>query len=108
MHNNQVSIIVAGLLLLSFFLFMGGYFLGQKNAITAFSNKIEQESFSDQIYSSMCSLSDNGQVEEDGQENEEKLMLTISGVSRFRKQDRSRSFSRATRGSATIFCWRCN
>ena len=71
MHNKQVSLMVASLLMLSFFLFMGGYFLGQKNAIATFSNKIDQESFSDQIYSSMCSLSDNGTIEEDSQENEE-------------------------------------
>lgn len=71
MHSRQVSLIVASLLLLSFFLFMGGYFLGQKNAVMAFSNKIDRESFGDQIYSSMCSLCDNGDVEgEDEQEDE--------------------------------------
>jgi len=69
--NRQVSIVIAGLLLLSFFLFMGGYFWGQKNATTAFSNRIDQESFGDQIYSSMCSLCDSGDVEEDGSESEE-------------------------------------
>ncbi|MDR3550434.1 MAG: hypothetical protein P4L31_03405 [Candidatus Babeliales bacterium] len=71
MHSRQVSLIVASLLLLSFFLFMGGYFLGQKNAVRAFSNKIDQESFGDQIYSSMCSLCDNGDVEDgDSQDGE--------------------------------------
>jgi len=36
--------------------------------VSAFANKIEQESFSDQIYSSMCSLCDNGEVEENAEE----------------------------------------
>lgn len=67
--NRQVSLIVAGLLVMSFFLFVGGYFWGQKNAATSFSNKIDQESFGDQIYSSLCSLCDNGDVEEDGDED---------------------------------------
>lgn len=71
MHNRQVSILISALVLFSFFLFMGGYFLGQKNAATTFSNKIDQESFGDQIYSSMCSLCDSGDIEEDSSENEE-------------------------------------
>lgn len=62
---RQVSWIVASIILANFCLFMGGYFLGQKNAITTFSNKLEQESFGDQIYSSMCALCDSqGETEE--------------------------------------------
>ena len=68
MQNRQLSWIVALIILVNFCLFMGGYFLGQKNVVSAFSNKIEQESFSDQIYSSMCSLCDNGEVEENAEE----------------------------------------
>lgn len=70
--NRQLSWVVASVILLNFCLFMGGYFLGQKNAVSDFSDKIEQESFSDQIYSSMCSLCDSGEVEESS-ENEEEV-----------------------------------
>lgn len=65
MRNRQLSLVVAAVLLMNFGLFMGGYFLGQKNAIALFSSRMDQESFGDQIYSSLCSLCDDGQIEED-------------------------------------------
>ncbi len=62
---RQVSWVVASIILVNFCLFIGGYFWGQKSAITTFSNKLEQESFGDQIYSSMCGLCDSqGEIEE--------------------------------------------
>lgn len=69
-HNRQLSLIVAGAIFLSFFVFMGGYFWGQKNVVESFANKIGQDSFSDQIYSSVCSLCDNGNIEDtEGEED---------------------------------------
>lgn len=68
--NRHISFVVAGLLFVSFCVFMGGYFWGQKNAVESFTNKIGQESFSDQIYSSVCSLCDNGDIENNGEAEE--------------------------------------
>ena len=70
MPTRQVSLVVAAFLLLSFLLFMGGYFLGQKQVIAGFSDKIEQESFSDHIYSSMCSMVDTTQDDQEIEEGE--------------------------------------
>lgn len=71
MPSSQASMVVASLMLLSFVLFVGGFFWGQKNAIASFTNKIEQESFGDQIYSSLCSLCDSqGDTEEGVGEND--------------------------------------
>ncbi|KIX85025.1 hypothetical protein J120_03675 [candidate division TM6 bacterium JCVI TM6SC1] len=39
-------------------LFLAGYFWGHKTALTTFTNKMEQDSLADQIYSSMCTLYD--------------------------------------------------
>jgi hypothetical protein len=51
--NRQLSLIVAGLLFLAFSIFMTGYFLGKKNVVEQFSEKIQQEAFADQVYTSV-------------------------------------------------------
>lgn len=56
--NRHLSFIVAGLLFLSFFLFMTGYFLGKKTMAAHFSDKIQQEACADQIYTSVL-IADN-------------------------------------------------
>ena len=71
---RQMSLAVAALLALSFFIFMTGYFLGKRKAIQEFSYHVDQESLADQIYSSMCVLydakDDNEDEEEVSEENE--------------------------------------
>jgi hypothetical protein len=69
---RQISLLSSGILLSCFFIFISGYFLGKKNASEQFLYKIEQESLADQIYSSMCILSDKDEIEsnEDGDANE--------------------------------------
>jgi hypothetical protein len=78
-HNNdfifkltmrQLSLAVAALLAFSFFIFIAGYFLGQKRAVEEFSHKLDQDSLADQIYSSMCVLYDVKDENEDGVEND--------------------------------------
>ncbi len=70
LSNRHASFVVSGTLFFSFVVFMGGYFLGQKNAINHFSNKVEQESFADQLYSSMCMMHENKDNEiNEGEEN---------------------------------------
>lgn len=58
-NNRQMSWILSGFILISFFTFMSGYFLGQKKGVEKFTQKMEQESLSDHIYSSMCALYEN-------------------------------------------------
>lgn len=70
MYNRQVSLMVAALIALAFCIFLGGYFLGQRNFFTTFAGKIEQESFGDQVYSAMCAMCDNGDVEESSEDEE--------------------------------------
>jgi hypothetical protein len=71
---RQLSLVVAALLGLSFFIFISGYFLGKKKAAEEFSYRTDQESLADQIYSSMCVLydaKDENDEEEDSQEENE-------------------------------------
>lgn len=68
--QRQLSLLVAGLLAFSFFIFIGGYFLGKKRAAEEFSYKADQDSLADQIYSSMCVLYDTKDESEDSEENE--------------------------------------
>lgn len=79
MPSRQVGLILAALILAGFVLFAGAFFWGQKNAITSFTNKIEQESFGDQIYSSLCSLCDSqGDTEESEENSEERADLEMT------------------------------
>ncbi len=56
---RQASIVSACAILIMFFIFIAGYFYGQKRAAEQFTYRIDQESLADQIYSSMCGLYDN-------------------------------------------------
>ena len=73
LNQRQLSLLVAGLLALSFFIFISGYFLGKKRAAEEFSYKADQESLADQIYSSMCVLYDAKDESEDVEENEQEV-----------------------------------
>lgn len=53
---RHVSWAVSSFLLVCFFVFISGYFLGKKKAAEKFYSKVKEESFSDQIYYSMCSM----------------------------------------------------
>lgn len=57
--NRHVSWALSIILLLNFFLFMTGYFLGKKQAVDHISYKIDQESLTDHVYSSMYALYDS-------------------------------------------------
>lgn len=73
--QQQLSYAVAALLALSFFIFIGGYFLGKQKATEEFSHKIDQDSLADQIYSSMCILYDAKDENDDGEENESEIEI---------------------------------
>lgn len=57
--QKKISWMLSAAVLIIFFVFMTGYFLGQQRALDLFTQKIEQESLADQIYSSLCVLYDN-------------------------------------------------
>lgn len=57
--SRRFSWMVSGFLMLSFFIFMAGYFLGQRKVLADFSCKVEQESLGDAIFSSVYSLYTN-------------------------------------------------
>jgi len=68
--GRQVSWSVSSGIMLCFFVFISGYFLGKKKAVEKFYKKIEQDSFADQIYYSMCSMYDKGDLKQaDGQDS---------------------------------------
>jgi len=52
--NRQLSSIVAFIMLIPFVSFLAGYFFGGQHSAEEFTSKIEQESFTDQIYASLC------------------------------------------------------
>jgi hypothetical protein len=71
--KRQTSRIVALLLLIAVFVFVGGYFWGQRVAIDQLLNTIERDSFADQIYYSMNSLYDQKDGESgDGDSGEDE------------------------------------
>lgn len=51
--SKQTAWIVSAFLLVLFFVFMVGYFLGRHQAVEQFSHALDQESISDKIYSSL-------------------------------------------------------
>lgn len=57
-RNKQLSWMLSGAIVVCFFVFMTGYFIGEQHSLYLFTQKIEQESLSDQIYSSLCVLYD--------------------------------------------------
>ena len=56
--SRHVSMLTASLLMMFFVTFLSGYFFGKKFMVEQFVAKIEQDSFADQIYSSLCALSE--------------------------------------------------
>ncbi len=58
LDKHQASRLVALLLLIACFVFVAGYFWGQRTAIDQLLNSVERDSFADQIQYSMCSMYD--------------------------------------------------
>jgi len=58
--NRHVSWILSFFIIMSFFVFIAGYFFGKKKAVEKFYKKIDQDSLADHIYYSVCSIYDNG------------------------------------------------
>ncbi len=62
---RQLSFVVAGNIILLFTAFILGYFWGQRYAVEQFVDKIDNDSFADQISSSLFSLQKNSAIPED-------------------------------------------
>ncbi len=75
---RQLSLAIASLLAFSFFIFISGYFLGQKRAAQDFVYRADQDSLADQIYSSMCVLYDPKEEEEPESSEEAETSETES------------------------------
>lgn len=58
-NNRHMSWAISIILLLIFFVFMAGYFFGKKKVIDQLNYKIDQDSLTDHIYSSMYALYDS-------------------------------------------------
>lgn len=75
LNKNQTSRIVALLLIIACFIFITGYFWGQRTAINQLLNSVERDSFADQIHYSMCAMydqKDDENNESDASTNDEE------------------------------------
>ncbi|MFI5332798.1 MAG: SPOR domain-containing protein [Candidatus Babeliales bacterium] len=77
--NRHASWAVSLAIIWSFFVFISGYFLGQRAVLEQFATRLEQDSLSDKIYSSLCTLyevdneaevNDTGGSSEEGEEGQ--------------------------------------
>jgi hypothetical protein len=59
--GRQVSLVLAFIVLLCFFSFIAGYFLGQRKVFERFSEKVEQDLLADAVASSMYSMYGEGE-----------------------------------------------
>lgn len=56
LDKRQLSRIASAIIIILFCVFVAGYYLGKRTALQEFSQAVEQGSFSDHIFSSMCSM----------------------------------------------------
>lgn len=85
--KKELSWVVSLALISAFFVFMAGYFWGQRQAISQFLGKLEEESFSDKITYSLYTMNgkylsdtEEDEVEEDQDAGEETPSDTIEKV----------------------------
>lgn len=57
-YHYQLTVVVAVIMMLYGITFLTGYFWGKKSALEEFAEQIKNESFSDKVYASLCSLYD--------------------------------------------------
>ena len=74
--NRHLSFVVAGIILVVFSTFMGGYFFGQKSTAEQFTHQIHQDSFVDQVYSSVFSLAEWQERDDSTSENVASIVTT--------------------------------
>ncbi len=67
--HREVSWVVAVIVTTTFFIFIAGYFWGQRKAVSSLLEKIDKESFSDKVTYSLYTM--NGKYQNDTDESEE-------------------------------------
>ncbi|MCK5632780.1 hypothetical protein KAH94_03460 [bacterium] len=72
---KQTSWVVCSIIFVRFFVFISGYFLGKKKAVEKFYSKIQQDSFADHIYYSMCSMYDKIDDQQENKDNVEPRII---------------------------------
>ena len=70
--TRQISAVVAVFLFVNITVFIAGYFWGQRKILESVSSRLEQDSFSDRISSSMVSLYDSAAQSDDAQEDDQE------------------------------------
>jgi hypothetical protein len=54
--SRVLGLLIAGLIAVTFFVFMAGFFLGKKSVLEQFCQTAAKDSLADQIYSSLCAM----------------------------------------------------
>ena len=90
--NRQLSLIVASILFLTFSIFVTGYFLGKKNAVEQFSEKMHKDAFADQVYATVLANTQNNE-----QSHPNRLLVTDAQAFEMQKQpiDQDVSFEKS-------------
>lgn len=93
-HHYQVTALAATLLVLYVLTFLAGYFWGKKSALEEFSEQIQNESFSDKVYASLCSMYDAEKSSPDKQQESvgETPVQTVAPDTAVTKNDAGPSF----------------
>ena len=76
---RQVSMLAAGALTIAAVVFLGGYFIGKKHMMEHFVAQVEQDSFADQVYSSMYAMYDHDVPTSEEQEAEQTAAQEADG-----------------------------
>lgn len=82
-----VQSLLVALMLLFLCIFVAGYYWGKKSAIERFMKDLDQESFADKIYTSMCSWEDSSD------ESKEKEEINDDSISSEGSEEGSLSYS---------------
>lgn len=57
-NQQQLSYVISGILILSFFIFLSGYYWGKKSAIEVWTDQLKAESLADKLYCAFCSFNE--------------------------------------------------
>lgn len=71
--SRQTSLVLAISFLLIGSSFLAGYFWGKRSVVLQFAQKVDQDSFADQIYASLCALYDYEPEEDEKVSNNEAI-----------------------------------
>lgn len=73
---RSLSLLVSAVIVLCFFIFMTGYFLGKRSAYEDVAGVLVQDSLSDRVYASMCSI--YGYKDEKASAEEQELETEVA------------------------------